>query len=608
MRRPVRRACSLGAWAIALALTHAAGAHADQLVHCAGRAFRVDPASGALRLVAAIDAPPGERGRLSVASVHPTGRRVHSIEASYALSPSGTVLLDGLGGFTAIDQAADPLGRFLFRYWQDGQFFRGLRTYRLDPRTGRPLGQAVEHDGYAAVGLSVDTGGRFLYGTVAAGIAGWGIDQASGALTPLPGSPFPGTGIDSAVKPSGGYLYVSGAGGLSSFAIDPGTGAITPVTTVAAPPGALVSDPASRFLYVASYGSQAWADVWGFALDAGGGLSPVGTVPLLTGVSHLAVEGSGRFLYTKVDSGGSGSLYGYRIEPSGTLTPLSGFPVAADPGELAAGPAPHGPGDFTDDGLADVVWHNENTGASLIWHMNGSVLQASTPTSPAAVADTSWTIVGAHDFNADWRTDLLWRHALSGETVVWYMSGPVLASGTFLTGYAVPPPWDVVATGDFWGSHQGAYDGKPDLLTQFPNGDVAIWCLDGASVTCGQYTSPSTVADPDWRIVGAGDFSGDARADYLWRHERSGQLAVWYMQYHTLLGGTLLTPSAIADTSWRVVAVADYNGDYWPDIVWRHTASSQNVVWYMNGTTLASGTFTTPSAFGDPSWRIVGPR
>jgi hypothetical protein len=31
-------------------------------------------------------------------------------------------------------------------------------------------------------------------------------------------------------------------------------------------------------------------------------------------------------------------------------------------------------------------------------------------------------------------------------------------------------------------------------------------------------------------------------------------------------------------------------------------------VWFMNGATLTSGTFTNPSTFPDTNWKLVGPR
>jgi hypothetical protein len=76
----------------------------------------------------------------------------------------------------------------------------------------------------------------------------------------------------------------------------------------------------------------------------------------------------------------------------------------------------------------------------------------------------------------------------------------------------------------------------------------------------------------------------------------------------TLTSGEFTNPPALSDTSWRPVAVGDYNADGRSDIVWHHIGSGQVVVWYMNGVALASGTLTTPDARPVSDWTVIGPR
>jgi FG-GAP-like repeat len=67
-----------------------------------------------------------------------------------------------------------------------------------------------------------------------------------------------------------------------------------------------------------------------------------------------------------------------------------------------------------------------------------------------------------------------------------------------------------------------------------------------------------------------------AHADILWRHAATGQNAVWCMDGVTLTSAALFTP--LGDPNWTIVGVGDFNGDGKPDILWRHAATGQNAV------------------------------
>jgi hypothetical protein len=236
--------------------------------------------------------------------------------------------------------------------------------------------------------------------------------------------------------------------------------------------------------------------------------------------------------------------------------------------------------------------------------MNGTAMTGGSFTTPPALADTGWKIVGTGDFNGDLETDLLWRHLVSGQIVVWRMDGVTLQSGTFTT----PPAfadlgWRAVAAAEL------NADGHTDILWHHAgSGQVAAWYMNGVTLAGGTLTTPAALPDPQWQLVATGDFNRDGAADFLWRHSASGEIAVWFMDGVVLRGGTFTTPPALADLQWKIVATGDYNGDGKVDIVWRHGGAGQVVVWLMNGTTLLAGTFTTPAVLADPAWRIVGPK
>ena len=59
--------------------------------------------------------------------------------------------------------------------------------------------------------------------------------------------------------------------------------------------------------------------------------------------------------------------------------------------------------------------------------MNGlGVLQAAIV---AQVADLNWQIVGVGDLNGDNKADLVWRHSVTGQVVVWLMNGLTSVTG-----------------------------------------------------------------------------------------------------------------------------------------------------------------------------------
>jgi 6-phosphogluconolactonase (cycloisomerase 2 family) len=73
--------------------------------------------------------------------------------------------------------------------------------------------------------------GTFLYALNALdqNISGYGMNQTSGVLTPLAGSPFQISGNTMTTDPYGQYLYVTSAAGIQVFGIDATTGLLTPV-------------------------------------------------------------------------------------------------------------------------------------------------------------------------------------------------------------------------------------------------------------------------------------------------------------------------------------------------------------------------------------------
>src|SRR6185295_16645953 len=109
------------------------------------------------------------------------------------------------------------------------------------------------------------------------------------------------------------------------------------------------------------------------------------------------------------------------------------------------------------------------------------------------------------------------------------------------------------------------------------------------------------VADQNWRVVGVGDVNGDGRADVLWRNSSSGENYVYLMSGTSIVGeGHLRT---VADPNWRVVGMADFDGDGRSDILWRNSSTGENYIYPMAGLTIlpTEGYIRTVA---DQSWRV----
>jgi hypothetical protein len=211
-----------------------------------------------------------------------------------------------------------------------------------------------------------------------------------------------------------------------------------------------------------------------------------------------------------------------------------------------------GAGDLDADGFDDVVWRRPD-GHLEVWFRGQSI--AALPV-PANAMDARWQVAGVADFNADGRADVLLR-SVNGAIQVWYMFGeqrigaaPVAAQdpGTVLAGI-----------GDF------DADGAADILWREASGTLTLW-NKGAPAGAGHpsYQNAGGNAGPEWQILAVSDFTGDGRADILWRHgpvadatAGPNQLVIWAMRGATYAG--TIAP-AVAGASWSLAGALPVRG------------------------------------------------
>jgi 6-phosphogluconolactonase len=248
-----------------------------------------------------------------------------------------------------VSVAVHPTGRFAYvanagiptQTYSVSGYAVNEKTGALTPVPGSPFATGVQ-----PASVAVHPSGRFVYvadaGLVDGDISVYTVNESTGALTPVPGSPFAAGHEPTvlAVSPNGKFVYVTNnilqfsdeSGGVSAFVVNTSTGALTPVPGSPFAAGmetfGMAIDPSGRFAYVVDGLS---ADVSVFSINATtGALTPVPGSPFAEdfGPITVALSPNGRFAY--VANNGTSSVSAYTINiTTGALTPVSGSPFAA---------------------------------------------------------------------------------------------------------------------------------------------------------------------------------------------------------------------------------------------------------------------------------------
>jgi hypothetical protein len=295
-------------------------------------------------------------------------------------------------------------------------------------------------------------------------------------------------------------------------------------------------------------------------------------------------------------------LWHHRVSGDYSLWAMNGGSVLAGSGPLETIPSATwmmaGLGDFDGDGSTyDILWRHQLIGNNAIWFMDGRSLRADSGRIHE-LDNLDWAVAATDDFDGDGKSDILWRHRELGKNSLWLMDGRTLRPGSGPLPTVQDTDRVVAGTGDFNG------DGRCDVLWRHEiRGRNSMWLMDGGSVLPGSGSLP-TVLDPDWRIVGTGDFDGDGKSDVLWRNGVYGYNAMWLMNGTRLRQGSGPIQT-VSSPNWKVVGIADFDGDGMSDILWRHAVNGNNSIWLMDGPQLRQGTEPT-HAVGDTGWVVVG--
>ena len=355
------------------------------------------------------------------------------------------------------------------------------------------------------------------------------------------------------------------------------------------------------------------------------GPAPVASVPWITITEAVGSEGHGRVTVSVPANPGTTRRDGTISLPDLTVTVWQATACPPLPSTTVVLPAGRVEGRIVGDAPSScsIIGTPRSTAAWLRSFPSSGKLFVGADPNPTGVTRTGVITWGRQsltvhqgpaarglDFNDDGRLDLLWRHRTGGWVAAWLMNGLQLSAGTLLS-------WNKVDDLDWTPAIVTDLDrsGAADIVWQHTDGSLALWRLTGTNVL--RNDDLQRHDSPQWKLRGASDFNGDGDPDYVWQHDTTGQIQIWYMRAGRVafssfdqwfqpfvLESAPLGPGVVADLNWKIVGTGDFNRDGFPDLVWQHEGDGRVAVWKMHGAALAEASVIPFDPVADLNWKI----
>ena len=317
------------------------------------------------------------------------------------------------------------------------------------------------------------------------------------------------------------------------------------------------------FSYLPSSGAYTSLASFGTDSTANPGINPK---------SPPAISSDGERLYgvTSSDlSSGSGAFYEYNFDPSTTPPPA------------------HTRFDFNQDGYADIVWYNTQSGGVSVWDINDDAVTNFGGTFTQLAPSSGWEPMATPDINGDNYPDLLWWNNQTGELSLWTLQGTTVTNYGGDFAQIKDTNWRPVAVADDTGTTGGTT--WTLVFQNTATGDISRWLMNGSTVAQYGGTIYSLGAGSPWTVVGAPDLDGDGKSDLLFWNSSTGEVSYWSCD---LANSKVLAFhgdfSQVSDTTWHLMGSEDFNGDGHPDLLWWNSTSGSLSRWLLNGTSVTN--------------------
>ena len=225
-------------------------------------------------------------------------------------------------------------------------------------------------------------------------------------------------------------------------------------------------------------------------------------------------------------------------------------------------------------------------------------------TTPVTVPAFTGVSAAPDDFNSDGHPDLIWQSDATRQVTVHYYGGTggaVFQGWSFLNS-AGAPGWHVAGAADF--DHNGVADlvWVNDVTRQ-----VTVHYYGGAGgASFIGWNYLNVAGAPGWDIVAIADFNSDGNPDLVWQSDTTRQVTVHYYGGAggaAFIGWNYLNVPGVP--GWHVAGAADFNGNGVPDLVWQDDTSRAVTVHYYGGTGGAVFQGWSYLNVGAPGWHVV---